>query len=182
MDYTHIHGKIITTTHSLKLIPTAQLEGVLGQFATINSLVREMQHQAITVVVHAFMASGLHRYDTVCTVLVDNVPAFFFHTTKGPDEEYADCYVLHAPAYREYVRYVLEMVEDAAIGYVEEVTHEDIPSLSRMETRWSPYTQYGTAYIRYQDVEGSNYWPNPYEEDTAGVGLQHHLTLVHPAK
>jgi hypothetical protein len=53
MDYTYIHDKIITTTYSLKLVPAAQLEGVLGQFGILNPLVREMQHQAITVMVHA---------------------------------------------------------------------------------------------------------------------------------
>ena len=110
------------------------------------------------------MDTGMGTYRTVCTILIDDVPTILF-LVNTDREEYEDSdeehYVLDIDAYRQYIKYLVDMVIDKCTAHIEELTHEDIPNLEELGgTRML----YGKAYICKRGVSG-------YVENTEGLGV-----------
>lgn len=153
MDYTEIKDKVIVVTHSLKLIPIPLLEGVLGRYGSLNDsdnsgILRDMRHPFIKVVVHAMQIilptvrkpPNTYIYHSLCSVQVNNAPTIFFTAGGSHGQDYAYYQILDVCAYRQYVKYLMEMVMELVLV--------DLPATMPEITYQVRGMECGTCYTR----------------------------------
>jgi hypothetical protein len=143
MRYIDIRDQVVRTTNNMECVPVDVMQGVvdnyLGYWEWMNLWeVRHREHYLIKCVVHADMYS----YEGSCrvgTVVVDDVPAFFYiESYSRPDGELVghDSYhILCADACRRFTRYIVNMAVQVAFDTIksehgETEVAEDIPTLS----------------------------------------------------
>lgn len=143
MRYIDIKDQVVLTTNNLEYLSVdimqAVLDNYLGYWEWMNLWeVRRRQHLSIKWLVHAHM-QGYEHSCTVCTVVVDDTPAFFYVETYSRDSGQLEgddrLYILSTTACKAFTTYIVNIAVQVALDTIEpehgevEVA-EDIPALS----------------------------------------------------
>lgn len=177
MRYIDIKNQVITTSTSLHL-PDELVELYLTKQWELRDLyfhswdIRGEQHPSIKSLVHAMMHYDSRRYWTVQTVLVDDVPAFFYIKGGREGSDYFHGYILDKDATKQYIKYMAVVALGKWITertgflpeYLPEVTDENLvgkywdwnvvsegEEISELNGRGSIQYRYGTTYKRVGD-------------------------------
>ena len=139
MNYIDLSEHVISSTNILHDVPTDWVQDYLEQqwelytYGVSINVPENYTHPHIKVVTHCLMALDDIRYHTVCSVLVNNLPAFFYIMGGRYGMGYCTIYALNIDSCKLYITYLAEMVVDTYYrhtgfisSYLPPVTIEDI--------------------------------------------------------
>jgi hypothetical protein len=150
MNYERIKHLVVEVTHSLKLVPGDAIKDMLGNDWELPGLGVRLDpaytHPSITCVVHLLGCVQPNLYDgddttpcSICTVMVDEVPAFFFirideKAHYGYDVRY-DNYILDWDVTREFLHILMGLAlkrsPDSSYRLQQALVTEEVPSLTK---------------------------------------------------
>lgn len=119
MRYADISQHVLSRTHSLKVLPSRVVQDVIGYQSLytndINTAIKDedflrgVQDSRIECLTHSFKYTSKKDNYHVCTVLLGNVPAFFFIRVVTDGLPYTNTYMLDVPTAREFVRLLVSL-------------------------------------------------------------------------
>lgn len=173
MRYVDIKDQVVRTTNNLEHIPVdimqAVLDNYLGYWEWMNLWeVRHREHPSIHCLIHADMHGYGEHNCTVGTIVVDDIPAFFYVwtvTTDGNGQLVGDnrLYILSTTACKAFTTYIVNMAVEVALDTIEP-EHEEvevakyIPALSTFS---GGEVLYGEEYWYIKDK-----WVSSNKEDS----------------
>lgn len=146
MRYVDIKDHVISISHHIDLMPVNLMEELLSYLGGVPSgihALRDREHTRIKRITHAEMYTGMDNYHVVCSLLMDDVPAFFFVAGGLYGESYYRYYILNVEACKVFARY---LIEESSFNDLEEVeVVDDIPDLTGFH---GVEILYGATYSR----------------------------------
>lgn len=150
MNYEQIKDHVVRVDNTLEVVPVKLLDELVSKVDEYLSIdlwaVHEAELPGIQCIVHALMDYDMGRYHAVGTVVMNDVPAFYFTAGGREGEDHYNYYVLDAAATKAFIKYLIHVWVGKALDDVEltEVqVIDDVPELSEF---YGERIQYGTRH------------------------------------
>jgi hypothetical protein len=157
MNYEQIKSHVVRVDRTLEVLPVKLLDELVSKVDEYLSIdlwaLHEVELPGIQCIIHALMDYDMRRYHAVGTVVMNDVPAFYYTAGGREGEDHYNYYVLDVVATKAFIKCLINVsigkaLDDVELTQVRVV--DDVPELSEF---YGEKIKYGTRYY-YNSYSG----------------------------